>query len=115
MNTSYKEELKLVMKETDLLNDAKRQLAKATGVELEVTQIDNAIGQGRIVDAVAQIIGTKNPETYAVEIKQHLTTAKIGLIAEQLKAAPYRGLLVTDYVNPNAAERLKAMDIAFID
>ena len=104
-----------MMKETYLLNDAKRQLAMATGVELEVTDIDYAIGQGRIVDAVAQIAGIKNPEPYAVEIKPHLTPAKVGLIAEQLKAAPFKGLLVTDYVNPRVAERLKEMDIAFID
>ena len=103
------------MKETDILNDAKKKLAKATGVELDVTHIDYAIGQGRIVDAVAQFAGTKNPEPYAVEIKTHLTPAKVGLVAEQLKAAPFKGLLVTDYVNPNVAERLKAMDIAFND
>ena len=103
------------MKELNLLNDAKKRLEKLTGIELEVTDVDYAIGQGRIVDAVARIAGDVNQELYAIEIKHHLTPAKVGVIAEQLKAAPFKGMLVTDYVNPNIAEQLKTMDIAFID
>jgi len=101
--------------ENNLLEDAIRQLALATGIKLKVIEYNYEIDPGRVVDAVVQLAGAKKPEHYAVEIKPHLTHAKVGLIAKQFKAAPLRGLLVTDYVNPVIAELLKEMDIAFID
>jgi len=98
-----------------LLLKATEKFAATTGVPLRVTAYEHPIGGGRIFDALVHIGGATGGHTYAVEMKRHLTTAKLGLAAEQLKDAPYKGMLVTDYVNPNMAERLKELDLAFID
>ncbi|MCU7861984.1 MAG: hypothetical protein KZQ86_19650, partial [Candidatus Thiodiazotropha sp. (ex Lucinoma kastoroae)] len=37
------------------------------------------------------------------------------MAVHQLKRFPQKGLVVTDYVNPKMAERLKAMDMPFLD
>lgn len=110
----------MVNKTTDtagkqLLQTAIEKLAQTTGLKINVIAYDHPIGQGRHLDALADIETTTAPRTYAIEIKRHLTNAKLGLAAEQLKGTPYKGMIVTDYVNPQIAERLKDMNLAFID
>ena len=52
---------------------------------------------------------------FVVEIKTRLTQATLGMAVHQLERFPQKGLIVTDYVNPKMAERLKAMDMPFLD
>jgi hypothetical protein len=98
-----------------LLLQATEKFTALTGVPLRIATYEHPIGRGRIIDALVHIGGVTGANTYAVEMKRYLTMAKLGLAAEQLKDAPYKGMLVTDYVNPNMADRLKEMDLAFID
>ena len=44
-----------------------------------------------------------------------LDTQTVGLAIEQMNQLPGKALLVTQYVNPNMAERLKQMDVPFLD
>ena len=101
--------------EHQLLLRATEKFAETTGIHLRIVAYEQPIENGRFIDALIQVGGATGANTYAVEMKRYLTTAKLGLAAEQLKDAPYKGMLVTDYVNPNMAERLKEMDLAFID
>jgi len=101
--------------EQQLLLKATEKFTEITGVPLRIAAHEHPVGRGRIIDALIHIGGATGADTYAVEMKRHLTTAKLGLAAEQLKDAPYKGMLITDYVNPNMADRLKTMDLAFID
>lgn len=103
------------MKEADLFRKAVQVLAETTGVELELIEHEYRAGQGRYIDAIARIKGDPNQNVFAIEAKRNLTTAKAGQAIEQLKAVPFKGMLVTDFVNPKMAERLKEMNIAFID
>jgi hypothetical protein len=54
---------------------------------------------------------------FAAEVKQTVTTATLGAFARQLRILPQeqKGLLVTGYVTPQMADRMKEMDIQFID
>lgn len=101
--------------ENMLLLRAIKKFAAITGVDIRIVDYEYPIAPGRRIDALANVDTTIDQHTYAVEVKRHLNTAKLGIAAEQLKTAPYKGMLVTDYVNPRMAERLKEMDIAFID
>ena len=103
------------MKEADLIREAVQVLAETTGVELELIEHEYKTDQGRYIDALARINGDPNQNIFAIEAKQNLTTAKAGQAIEQLQAVPFKGMLVTDFVNPKMAERLKEMNIAFID
>lgn len=101
--------------EHQLLLQATEKFTETTGIPLTVAAYEQPLGKGRITDALVHVGGVTGPNTYAIEIKRYLTLAKLGLATEQLKDAPYKGMLVTDYVNPNMADRLKGMDLAFID
>ena len=95
------------MKDADLIREAVQVLAETTGVELELTEHEHETDQSRYIDALARINGDPNQNIFAIETKQNLTTAKAGQAIEQLRAVPFKGMLVTDYVNPKMAERLK--------
>ncbi len=98
-----------------MLRQALEKFAATTGVQIKVVAHEHRIGKGRYLDALADIEFAADTKTYAIKTERYLTTAKLGLVAEQLKDAPYKGMLVTDYVNPKMANRLKEMDLAFID
>jgi hypothetical protein len=50
-----------------------------------------------------------------VEIRRTLTPATLGVAVDRLKRMGEPGLLVTGYVTPPLAERLRAMNVAFAD
>jgi hypothetical protein len=52
---------------------------------------------------------------FHAEVKRWLDLQTLGQAIEQMKRLPEKVLLVTQYVNPNMAERLKQMDIPFLD
>jgi hypothetical protein len=56
----------------------------------------------------------KTPRPYLVEVKRQATQATVGAIAEQMKATGAK-LLITEYIGPELADRLKAQDIQFAD
>lgn len=103
------------MKDANLIKKAIQKLAETTGLEIEVTAQDYSTGQGRYIDALAQIKGDPNQHIFAIEAKRNLTIAKAGQAIEQISAVPFKGLLITDFVNPKMAERLKKANVAFID
>ncbi len=51
----------------------------------------------------------------AVEVKRWAPQANPGALAEQVKRLPVPGILVADYINPNMADKLKALEVQFID
>jgi hypothetical protein len=50
-----------------------------------------------------------------VEVKRSVTPATIGAVAAQVAGFGKPGILVTRYITPPMAERLKALDIGFLD
>ena len=104
--------------EAGLLDQALVAFHAATGYRILVDQFENTRHQPdyiREVDAMGHlnIIGTNEP--LVIEIKTRLTKPMLGAIAHQLQQNHGHGLLVTEYVNPMMAQRLKDLDVFFID
>jgi hypothetical protein len=108
-------ELKANTTENLLLTRAIEKFAAMTGMHIRVVAHQYPIGPGRRLHALVEIGAATHAKPYAIDVKHRLTNAKLGLATEQLRDAPYKGMLVTDYVNPKMADRLKEMDLAFID
>src|SRR5687768_169927 len=90
------------------------------GLDVEVTARDVPLQAKHLrADALARIGVDGRTVEYLVEAKRHLTPATLGAAIAQLgqiKAQDNRPqLLVTDYVTPPLAERLKGMNTQFAD
>lgn len=99
--------------ERQLLNTVLDQAVKF-GVTATVEQRDIRIGDRR-VDAYVRIGRNRKTRVYAVEVKKGLRPATLGAVLHQIEHAGKPPLLVTDYVTPPLAEKLKARNIAFLD
>ncbi len=97
--------------EYQLLDTVLAQLAKF-GLTAKVEQRDIA---DRQVDAYVRIGRDLKTRVYAVEVKKGLRPATLGAVLHQIELVGKSPLLVTDYVTPPLAEKLKALNIAFLD
>lgn len=99
--------------ETRLLDAALAQLAKF-GLTATVEQRNIDIADRR-VDAYLRIGHGRNTRVYAVEVKKGLRPATLGAVLHRIEQVGRPPLIVTDYVTPQLAEKLKARNIAFLD
>lgn len=97
-----------------LLDKAREALYATTGLQLEIEELEPIVKDTGL-DAFGRLVADELDIPLAIEIKARPTNAVIGIIAQQLKRFPDKGLLVADYVNPMMAERLKELDLWFID
>lgn len=97
--------------EQEILARALDAFRQATAREATVLNPEIRLPQG-IADAEIRLAGT---ERRLVEVKRNITPATLGAAVAQLKRFGKPGILVVRYVTPQLAERLKAMDIAFLD
>ena len=67
------------------------------------------------VDAVLQIALQEMEWIFLVEVKNRVTPATIGAVVQKLRELPQEALLVTRYITPQMADRMKEMNIQFID
>ncbi|OUS09074.1 hypothetical protein A9Q81_00090 [Gammaproteobacteria bacterium 42_54_T18] len=98
--------------EHELLEQALQAFQEETGLALEVIQ-EQAEIKGHQVDAIVRM--PHRGGKLAVEIKRWAQQANVGALAEQVKRLPIDAFLAADYINPNMAKKLKAMDVQFID
>ena len=103
-----------VTAQRNILETAQQAFNEATGWETQILEAAPA-GENQ-PDAVMQIHAPDGKKkTFPVEIKGTLTRATLGFAAEKIRRFEKKGILVTRHVTPPMAERLKAMDIAFLD
>ncbi len=107
----YQDNLHTLKREQKLLEKACTLLQKDTGLRVDIEQFEPV--QGADDFGYLRIDGLKIP--LRIEVKVHPTKAIIGIIAQQFKQYPEKGLLIADYINPVMADRLKELDIWFID
>ena len=102
-------------KETELLQ-AVVQVLEGYGVpaEIELEPTKPAVGPGH-ADAVLDLVLGGKHQTFLVEVKRWLTPATLGHVVTRLRDFGKPAMLVTDYVTPPVAEKLKELDIAFVD
>lgn len=97
-------------KEKQLLTDALQAFEETTAVATAILKTDLVEKDVR-ADAQVRLGRT----SLWAEIKAQLTPANLGPVLAQLKRLPGPALLVTPYMTPPMAERLKAQDVPFID
>ncbi|MHB1348722.1 MAG: type IV toxin-antitoxin system AbiEi family antitoxin [Desulfobulbaceae bacterium] len=97
--------------EQEILAQALDAFRQATAREAIVLNPEIRLPQA-VADAEIRLAGT---ERRLVEVKRNITPATLGAAVAQLKRFGKPGILVVRYVTPQLAERLKALDIAFLD
>ena len=103
-------------KEKKILNDALGEFRKNTGLVADVIEFEGrALDAKYYHDAVVKIQWNDLDYYFAVEIKNIVTRAIIGVAVQQLNLFHQKGMLVAKYVNPQIADELKKMDVPFID
>jgi hypothetical protein len=102
------EELKLLHAAVDVLQDY--------DIRAEVTPLPakRATQQAR-PDAALRLTLDGRKQTFLVETKRWLTPATLGNVVTRLRILGKDALLVTDYATPPVAERLKELDVPFVD
>lgn len=97
--------------EIELFDNAIAKLKQATGFTVEL----NRAFHTKPVGAMGFINTGTDRVPVAIELQERVANAILGSVAHRFSQIPEHGLLVSDYINPMMAERLKAMGIWFID
>ena len=103
-------------KEIEILNEALDTFRRTTGLAVEVVEFEVRAPYGNFVqDATINVHWEDLKFLFAVEIKNVVTEAILAGVVHQMEQFQNKGILAAKYINPRAAERLKKMDIFFID
>jgi len=100
--------------EIELLQEAIAAFQRTTGIRVRMQQLEPRRGKAR-ADARLRFAFPHAEWGMDAEVKRVLTTQTLGPAIDQIKRLPEGALLVTRYVNPNMAERLKDLEIPFLD
>src|SRR5712692_11446768 len=101
--------------ETELLQKAINAFRQTTGIRVHLEQFEPKQAHWQRADAELRFETPQVTKRFGAEVKRWLNPHTLGLAVEQMKRLPEKILLVTEYVNPNMAERLKQMDVPFLD
>ena len=96
------------------LLDTVLALAPTLGITAEIEKREVKVDD-RQADAFVRVGRGRHTRTYAVEVKKGLRPATLGAVLHQIEQTGKPPLLITDYVTPPLAEKLKARNIAFLD
>ena len=97
--------------EADTLKAATKVLKEQTGMALTV--VDGwapAVGLG--YDAILE---TEDGGRFYAEVKTPAARINMGKLVNQVREMPGPPIIVTDYINPNLAERLREQGVQFLD
>jgi hypothetical protein len=96
-----------------IIQDAQTAFEKMTGLKMEVIPED--AHNPLVPDAGIRIIAGNTRMEFAAEVMPTLTYAALGVTVQQIGLLKQRVLIITKYVTPQMADRLKEMNIPFID
>lgn len=104
--------MKLEKLEKTVLEAAIAAVHRTAGIKMKIqTEVKR---QNKVPDAEITIEGHKKAR-FAVEVKKWAQQANFGAMVNQVKQLPGKGMLVADYVDPMMADRLRALEIPYID
>ncbi len=96
-----------------LLSKAIEQVNSQTGLRMHA--LDDEIDMGdQAVDAIIEVEGYPDLR-FTVWLKKWAQQANFGALVEQVRQLPGKGMLVADFVNPSIADRLRQLNVPFID
>jgi hypothetical protein len=104
--------------ENELLDKAIRAFHNQTDLTFDVETREFYVDGNLQADALLRLDQYGVNRAFAAEIKKIVTQATLGGAIHRLRLYQnkgLKGLLIADYVNPNIADQLKEMNIAFID
>lgn len=99
------------IQEIQILKETLRAFEETTGRPATILATELRLPQG-VADAEVQL---DEEQPLIVEVKHTLTPTTLGHALAQLQRFGRPGLLVTRYVTPPMAERLKQLDVPFLD
>jgi len=102
----------IVEKEQVLLDAAIKAVNRTANVKLKANT--GAKIKNKQIDAEITIEGYKKIH-FAAEVKLWVQQTNFGALVNQVKQLPGKGILVADYVNPTMADKLRELDIPYID
>lgn len=105
-------EIKEQVIEQNLLDMAVEAVYRETGIRLVPNRAP--VIDGIEYDAALEVEGYGHL-CFTAELKRWAQQANLGALANQIQTLPKKGMLVADYVNPNMADKLRELDIPFID
>ncbi|HEX7333411.1 MAG TPA: type IV toxin-antitoxin system AbiEi family antitoxin [Pyrinomonadaceae bacterium] len=100
----------------DILIQAVHSLADSTGLEAAIEAIEPRLRVG--ADAIVNVSDESKRWRFYVEIKPHLSSHTLGpaiAAVTQIKKQHHSAALVSSYVNPSQAEKLRQLGIEFFD
>jgi len=95
--------------EASLLSQAVEAVYQETGLRFKYRATE-----GLKYDATIEIEGYEHLR-FTAEVKRWAQQANIGVLINQIKQLPGRGILIADYVNSKMADQLRKRDVPFID
>ncbi len=98
--------------ERELLDAAIAAVYLAAGIKLKA--IHEVKKGNRVIDAEITIEGYKKIR-FLAEVKKWAQQANFGAVVNQVKHLPGKGMLVADYIDPMMADRLRKLEIPYID
>jgi len=99
--------------EETLLGEVARAV-KPYGLRLKVLQRESHAGADR-ANAKVRIRHSEGQLDLTAEIALHLTTSNYGPVAGRLRKSSHKGILISDYISPGLAERLREQEVPFLD
>jgi hypothetical protein len=98
--------------EQTVLKAAIAAVHRTTGIKLKARhQVKH---ENKVADAEITIEGHKKVH-YTAEVKKWAQQANFGAMVNQIQQLPGKGMLVADYIDPKMADRLRELDIPYID
>lgn len=103
------------MKKEDLFEKATKSLMATTGIRVERSK--SKIINGEPANGELKIHAPQTAVEYLLnlQLQGNLTSATLGNLAVELTGQAEKTVLVTNYVTPEQAERLRQLDIPFFD
>ncbi len=102
--------------EKNILNEAIEGLRNATGLIIEIDELNlMAPNQDYGYDAAINIKWEDMKFHFKVGLKQNVSMAVLGTAKHQMQLFQQKGILVTKYVAPQMADRMRDMKIPFFD
>ncbi|MCF6319244.1 MAG: hypothetical protein L3J83_08210 [Proteobacteria bacterium] len=108
----YKMNTKSKKPERKLLELATKAVYREAGLVFIIKQ--ELMAGGVRYDAIVQIKGYENTK-FAVEVKKRIQQANLGPLINQIQQFKTKGILITEYINPNMADKLRNHNVQFMD
>ena len=98
-----------------LLEQAIQALTETTGLHGQILSLEPPQRRPGRTDATVRIAKKNEHWDFSVELRNRLTNASLGTVIAELRQKKVRGIVVTPQVTLQMAEKLRALEVPFLD